>query len=394
MDYIYKNPTDILGIFLYLGLLALFFFFPLILGIYFFASFGGNKKYDKSFEPSLSIIVPSKDESLNLKRTLDSIFANDYPLEKIEVLAIISGSTDDSESICQQFIDDNKSVRILNKELEKRGKPAALNYGVSEVKNEILVFYDAGNILLKDTLHNLVAPLRNKENSAVIGSCRVENWKKNKLTKGIALEYTELVSAAMNFEIFQRLGRKIWIYGKNWATYKTVLEEVGGFDENALTEDLQISVKLVINNKKIVFTPYSVVYDKVPENWKALKKERLRWIFGFRLDSVDVMKYNKRAFNTVIRRNFAMMHYGHMAIWAISSIVFVFIFWLISDFYLMLVSLTTLVFTFGTLFNSVRKYGDKHYSLLLYTPVFFVIAFHMFQSQLHLPKQLEWAVTK
>ncbi|MFX1451805.1 MAG: hypothetical protein ACFFCM_13230, partial [Promethearchaeota archaeon] len=57
------HPLDILGIFLYLGLIALFVIYPLLHGIYFFAGFGGYKKYDRSYEPNLSIIIPSLNEA-------------------------------------------------------------------------------------------------------------------------------------------------------------------------------------------------------------------------------------------------------------------------------------------------------------------------------------------
>ena len=104
MFYRNLNPLDILGIFLYLGLLVLFIFYPLLFGIFFFAGFGGYKKYDKSYEPTLSVIIPSLNEADGLKRTIDTILTSEYPKEKIEILAIFSGSTDNSEEICKQYI--------------------------------------------------------------------------------------------------------------------------------------------------------------------------------------------------------------------------------------------------------------------------------------------------
>ncbi|NVM03488.1 MAG: glycosyltransferase family 2 protein [Candidatus Helarchaeota archaeon] len=393
MFYRNLNPLDILGIFLYLGLLVLFIFYPLLFGIFFFAGFGGYKKYDKSYEPTLSVIIPSLNEADGLKRTIDTILTSEYPKEKIEILAIISGSTDNSEEICKQYINQNQPVRILNNTLNKKGKPPALNYGVSEAKNEILVFYDSGAKLLPDTLHNLVAPLQNKKNKAVVGPLKVENWNKNTLTRGTALENATYNGPGLVHEILQRLGRTIWLFGRNWAIFKKDLEEIGKFDEDALTEDLLVSVQLAVKNKKIVFVPNAVIYSKEPEKFQNFKKQRTRWLFGYRKDAGKLMQTSTKALRTVITRNFVMLHYAHFPLFTVGAIIFTLIFIFIQDYYLVLVGLTMFIFTFGHIVNAVRKYGDKHYSNLLYLPWHFRNVGYMFTSQFRLPETLEWEKT-
>ncbi|MHA1378983.1 MAG: glycosyltransferase [Candidatus Helarchaeota archaeon] len=388
------NPIDIAGIFLYIGLLALFILYPLLLGINFLAGFGGVKKYNKTFEPTLSIIIPSLDEAEHLKTTIDSILASDYPVEKIEILAVISGSTDNSEEVCRKYIEENKPVRILNKKLDKKGKPPAINYGVSEARNEIMVFYDSGGKILPDTLRNLVAPLQDKKNGAVVGPVIIENWNKNTLTRGIACETATFNGAGLFHEIFQRLGRNIWLYSRNCAISKKVLEDVGKFDDNALAEDLLISVQLVVKNYKIAFAPNAKAYIKEPENMKTFKKQRLRWVYGYVKDAGEIMQTSPKALKTVITRNFAMLHYAHLPILVVGSIVFGLIFFFVKDYYLTLVGLTVFVFTFGTIVNAIRKYGDKHYSNLLYFPWHFRNIVHMLRTQFTLPETLEWERTE
>ncbi|MHA1386512.1 MAG: glycosyltransferase [Candidatus Helarchaeota archaeon] len=413
VDYIYNNlyynlfndslysvfyrtlhPLDILGIFAYFGLLALFLLFPLILGIYFFASFGGYKKYDKNFEPKISIIIPSMNEPVNLTKTIDSILASDYPKEKMEILAVISGSDDNSEEILQKYVKQNQPIRILNDKLEKKGKPPALNYGISEAKNELLIFYDAGGKIQRNSIHNLIAPLQDKKNSVTIGPVKVENWNKNAMLRGTACEFATFVGPGICHEILQRLGRKIWLFGRNWAAYKSVIKEVGGFDDDALAEDLAISVHLAINNKKIVFVPNASVYQKEVESYEVLKRQRLRWVYGYAKDVVKLMAESKRAFNTVMRRNFAMLFYAHLPFLVVGSILSTILFLIIQDYYLVLVALTVFTFVFGTIINGIRKYGDKHYSNLLYFPWFFRNIGLMFSMQFTLPETLEWERTE
>ena len=66
---------------------------------------------------------------------------------------------------------------------------------------------------------------------------------------------------------------------------------------------------------------------------------------------------------------------------------------LIGDYYMLIWSLSCLIFQFGYLFNSIRKYCDKHYSLLLYFLISGYIHLFMFIRQFKLPKDLSWEKT-
>ena len=68
------------------------------------------------------------------------------------------------------------------------------------VKNDIIVLYDSGCILEPEALQNLIAPFQKTKVNAVIGPVLVENWKTNKLTKGIFLDYALVSGGGLLFE--------------------------------------------------------------------------------------------------------------------------------------------------------------------------------------------------
>ncbi|GAH71947.1 unnamed protein product, partial [marine sediment metagenome] len=108
-------------------------------------------------------------------------------------------------------------MKVLSEDLPKKGKPPALNYGLKYVKNEIVVLYDSGCILQKNTLKNLIAPFQKPKIHAVIGPVLVKNWKDNKLTRGILLDYAIVSGGGLIFEIKNRLGASAYSFGRNFA---------------------------------------------------------------------------------------------------------------------------------------------------------------------------------
>lgn len=103
-------------------------------------------------EPTVSVIIPAFNEGKVIERKIRNTIHLDYPKEKIEVLIISDGSTDDTGEIVRKFTD-----RIQFYELpERSGKAAALNLGLEKARNEIIIFSDASIMLAPDAIKNIV----------------------------------------------------------------------------------------------------------------------------------------------------------------------------------------------------------------------------------------------
>ena len=369
----------------------LFVVFVLLYGISFMASFGSADypKGSEDFTPAISILLPAINEEKVIGNTLDSFSKTNYPKDKLELIAITSGSTDKTTEICREY-QNQLTIKILTDPLPKKGKPAALNYGLKEASHDIICVYDADIQLQADTLQYLVRHFYDPEVAATCGPVLVRNWGVNKLTKGIALEYTVLSGTGLYFEIRNRLGRNLWVLGRNYGIRKEVIEEFGGWNEEALTEDLHLSAQLSAAKKKVKFAPHAFISENVPSTYEAFTRQRRRWVGGYSQSLKSAMELDKR---TVILRNFGMMHFGHIADFSVGALVTALIFALIGYFYLMLICITIFCFTFGMVVNAVRKYGEAKYRLLLYYLVFIFVNMYMFVNQFRSTEGLEWEKT-
>lgn len=384
-------------VFPFIGLMILMGFI-IYYGIYFLASFGSGYRPKTPFYADISILIASKNEKVLLERTLNSITKSNYPREKIQIIIITSGSTDDTTEFCKNFAREHNTINIevLSENLPKKGKPPALNYGLKYVKNDIIVLYDSGCILEPDTLKNLIAPFQDEKINAVIGPVLVKNWKDNKLTRGISFDYAYLSGGGQLFETKNRLGASAYSFGRNFAVTMKYIRKYGGFNEDSMTEDLYLSVLLNLDGVKIHFSPKAKVYEYVPNKWEILVKQRTRWIAGYTFDMPQLMAMkgeNKNGKSIIISRNMTMTVIGNMDTWIPIIIGFAVFYFIIGEYYLLSWTLICLFFQFGFLFNAVRKYADGHYSILLFFPISGYIHLFMFTRQFSLPKEISWEKT-
>lgn len=367
-------------------------------GIHFLASFGSGYKTKINYYPKISIMIASKSERVLLERTLKSIVNSNYPKENIQIVIITSGSTDDTTEFCQKFAlkYNTIDIEVLSDKIAKKGKPPALNYGLKYVKHDIVLLYDSGCILEPDTLKDLISPFQDDKNNAVIGPVLVKNWKENNLTRGILLDYAMVSGGGLLFEIKNRLGSSAYSFGRNFAVRTKFLKKYGGFNEDSMTEDLYLCVLLNLDGVKILFSPKAKIYEYVPSTWDILTQQRTRWLAGFIFDMPQLMAMkseHKNGKSLIIARNMTMMLIGNIDTWIPIVIGFIVLFSLIGEFYLLIWASSCLLFMFGYLFNAIRKYGDKHYSLLLVFLISGYIHLYMFLRQFKLPKELSWEKT-
>ncbi|TFF86678.1 MAG: glycosyltransferase family 2 protein [Promethearchaeota archaeon] len=366
-------------------------------GIHFLASFG-KYKIKEYYYPKISVIVASKNEKPLLERTLDSIVNSNFPTENMQLVVVVSDSNDNSQEFCENFAKkhDNLDMDIISDHIPKKGKPAALNRGLKKVKNEICVFYDSGIRVESDTLATLVAPLRDNNINVAIGATLVDNWKANNWCRGAALDYTFSAGGNMFFDVKNKLGSSAYVFGRNFCIRTNLLQELGGFNEDSLTEDLYLTVLLNLRGDKILFVPDAKAYDRAPITFSAIQKQRRRWVGGYVADMPQLMEMKegeKNGSTIIISRNLSMILLHHVDNWILIIIPLIIVFWLIGSYYLLSWMISLFVFMFGYLLNSIKKYGDGHYSLLLWLPYCAIIHFFMLRLQFTLPKEISWEKT-
>jgi cellulose synthase/poly-beta-1,6-N-acetylglucosamine synthase-like glycosyltransferase len=231
--------------------------------------------------PRISLIIPARNEALVIKKTLESILASEYPCDRLEVIVVNDGSTDKTATIVNEIVRVDTRVKLINIPvgLGGRGKSAALNIGLRHARHEIVGVYDADNQPEPDALKFLAEQLAQDASlGAVIGKFRALNKSENLLLRCLNIE-------SLSFQWIVQAGRWMLLKvctlpGTNFLVRKPILEQLRGWDEQALTEDAELTIRICAGGHRIKFVPYAVTWEQEPRTLRAWVRQRTRWVRG------------------------------------------------------------------------------------------------------------------
>jgi len=242
-----------------------------------------NKKPKVSFRskadlPLISVIVPVKDEGNVVSRLLSALLKADYPEDKMEIVVVEDGSVDRTAEICTSFAKEHPSqVRIVSRHVSD-GKPSALMEALKHVKGEIVGVFDADNVPEPDVLLRVANHFRDSSVVALQGRICSINAEENMLTKFVAQE------EAVRYEGFMRgkevLGLFVPLNGSCYFVKRDVLEDVGGWDIKALSEDMELAARLVEKGHKIKYASDVRSWQEYPATLTGFFRQRVRWFRG------------------------------------------------------------------------------------------------------------------
>ena len=237
-----------------------------------------KKRVHKISLPTFSIIVPVKNEEKVIGRLLDALLRLSYPADKKEIIIVEDGSTDGTFDICMKFAEEYQMpIKILDKPFSN-GKPSALNYGIEYAEGEIVGIFDADSVPAPNILLNVSEYFEDSEVAAVQGRTLSINSDENMLTKLIS--YEEAVWCEAYLQGKDVLSLFVHLKGSCQFIRHDVLEEINGFDEDILSEDMEVSARLTEKGYKIKYASDVRSWQESPADFKQLFKQRIRWYRG------------------------------------------------------------------------------------------------------------------
>jgi len=272
----------LLTIFLTLGISCFLFGFQTVLFFPLSFIFAVKKKKKSIYNnPFVSVIVPAYNEEKVIANCVDSILASDYP--NFEVVLVDDGSHDNTFQIMKQY-QDKPNVTIISK--VNGGKASALNSGIAVAQGEIIFCIDGDTFFKKDTIRQAVNGFTSPRVAAVCGHdspINLNNWQL-KLINLQSHVGTGFVRRALSL-----INALPIVTGNIGAFRKDVIEEIGGFLNNFIGEDLELTFRIHKAGYKVVFQPWAQVYAESPTSFKAFWKQRIRWGRGF----IQTLKIHK-----------------------------------------------------------------------------------------------------
>lgn len=229
--------------------------------------------------PTISLIVPTKNEETVIRRCLDGILTVDYPKEKMQVIIVDGNSSDNTCGVCSEFSEKYPNLFKVITEVESKGKPSALNLALPHITGELVGTFDADSLPETDALKKVASYFDDKKIMAVQGRTTSINEKRNALTRVIAMEekawFQMLLAGREKLQLF------VPLMGSCQFVRKSILDEMCGWDENSLTEDVEFALRLVEKEHLIKYAPDVCSGQETPDNLGGLIKQRVRWYRGY-----------------------------------------------------------------------------------------------------------------
>jgi hypothetical protein len=312
-----------------------------------------SKILSSNIAPSISIIAPAYNESLNIVENVRSLLSNHYA--NYDVIIVNDGSKDNSLELLINAYDLVNVNYLINPQLktqplrkgifkstnpafeklivvdkENGGKADALNMGLNISTSKYVACIDVDCLLLEDALQKMVKPFLETTTKKVVatgGVIRIANNSTIKDGKLIKVNLpNKLIEKAQILEYLRAflLGRMAWsrlngllvISGAFGMFDKKIAIKVGGYDTSTVGEDMEIIVRMRRQleeknlNYKVAYIPDPLCWTEAPDNYKTFISQRNRWTRG----TIEVLrKHRKLAFNPKYR-NLGLLSYPYWLI--------------------------------------------------------------------------------
>ncbi len=256
-----------------ISIMAIYFCWLLYLAIVWMINDPKEVKSDSAIP--VSIIIPCRNEEKNILDCLESVYAQNYPNELIEVIVVDDHSEDDTVNL----IIKNGKCKLIQIPSHLKGKKAALTEGINHAKNEIIITRDADTFSEKNWLRTIMDEQLNSDADMII--CPVTLKAENNFVNVFQrLEYYAftIVTGATAF-----IKKPTLCNGANLCFKKSVFLKVDGYkgnDDLASGDDVFLLNKISgIPKGNVVYLKdlNASVYTKAEDSIKKMTNQRLRW---------------------------------------------------------------------------------------------------------------------
>lgn len=365
------------------------------------------QKLNNDYKPFVSILIPCHNEECVIEDTVINMVSIDYP--SYEIIIIDDRSTDSTAKVLEELSlkYSDKLKFIVRDKASFPGKSAVLNEAMSKTSGEVICVFDADARVEPDFLTKIVPFLAEKEIGAVQARKVISNKTYNFLTRCQENEYVLDCH-------FQR-GRDcirgaVELRGNGQLIKKEALEDIGGWNNYTITDDLDLSTRLHLKKWDIRFCHEVKVFEEGVIDFLALLRQRRRWVEG------SIRRYLDYFLDVLLSKNISHRVRADMTAYLCE---FILPLWMLSELclhgikfirgyehnLLSSIAVIPLVFMFfiSGLVYSIRRYNAVSfynsiiqaietgvYMVLIWTPIVFFIIFKI----IFMKRTMDWGKTQ
>ncbi len=357
------------------------------------------------FHPFVSILVPCHNEQEVIEQTALNILNLSY--KDFEIILIDDRSTDDTAKIIQELEKKHDKIKSLIRDISALpGKSAVLNDAFKIAKGEAILVFDADAKVKPDFLDIMIPKLETADVGAVQAQKVIINSKQNFLTK---CQFNEYI-----LDTHMQTGRDavrgaVELRGNGELIKRQALISVNGWNEETITDDLDLSTRLHVKGWDIRFCPEAKVYEEGVIDFYALIRQRRRWVEG------SIRRYLEYAYDVFTSKDMSL-RVGFDLIAYITE--FLLPFWLIAEIFIqafhfikgdvncilssaILVIATGIFFTINFIY-SLKKYANLNFveafvqaivTSIYFFVIWFPIAMFIIFKIVFTKKTMDWGKT-
>jgi 1,2-diacylglycerol 3-beta-glucosyltransferase len=233
---------------------------------------------DLANAPSFSLLVAAKNEEAVIGNLVRMLCNLDYPADKYEVWIVDDHSTDKTPAILDNLAQEYPQLNILHRPAGGTGgKSGALNQVFPLTKGEIIAVFDADAGVTPDLLRSVVPLFAAPDMGGVQVRKAIANQPLNFWTKGQA---TEMALDGYFQQQRIAIGGIGELRGNGQFVRRLALKRCGGWNEETITDDLDLTIRLHVDNWQIGYLPFPAVNEEGVKTPVALWHQRSRWAEG------------------------------------------------------------------------------------------------------------------
>ncbi|MEM4755758.1 MAG: glycosyltransferase [Candidatus Woesearchaeota archaeon] len=226
--------------------------------------------------PFVSVQIPSYNDPI-AERCIKQCIDFDYPKDKYEIIIVDDSTHEETKKLLKSYADAHPGfIKYIHRENREGFKPGALKNAMSQTKGDIIVIFDADWIPQKDFLKEVVKPFSDPKVAIVQTRQGIYNKDTNWITRFAA--YLLMTYHTIIMPLNNRINT-VFFCGTAGAIRRSAFEEVGGWNTNSITEDSELSVRILAKGYKSVYLELETP-SEVPDTFESFIKQQMRWCYG------------------------------------------------------------------------------------------------------------------
>ncbi len=198
---------------------------------------------------NVSIIIAARNEEANLRAKIENLQQLDYPLEKLQIVIVSDGSTDQTPSILR----DQTSITSIIFD-RSHGKASALNEAVKQATGDILIFQDARQTIEPEAIHQLVSCFADPSVGAVSGELILDSSSPDQ-SLGIYWKIEKIIR-----KLESETGSVVGVTGAIYAIRRELYSDI---PPGTILDDVFVPMHIARTGKRIIFEPLAIARDRI-----------------------------------------------------------------------------------------------------------------------------------